>query len=68
MTEKPNPTKPTRGRPKKSAVTLGIKQTARISTKRAIKSVVSPNIKSPLAKLVITAALGAVAAYFINKQ
>lgn len=60
--------KRTRGRPKKSAVTLGVKQTARIASKRAIKSVISPNVKSPLAKLVITAALGAVAAYFINKE
>ena len=60
--------KPTRGRPRKSAVTLGVKQTARITSKRAIKSVISPNIKSPVLKLAIIAALGAVASYFINKE
>ena len=65
MTEKPIP----KGRPKQSAVKLGVKQTARIATRRTIKSAIqSSPIKSPLAKLVITAALGAVAAYFINRK
>ena len=60
--------KPTRGRPRKSAVTLGVKQTARITTKRAIKDNITSNIKNPLLKFVTIAALGAVASYFINKQ
>lgn len=55
-----------RGRPRKSAVTLGVKQTARLTVRRAIKD----NIKTsnPLLTLVLVAGLGAVASYFINKQ
>jgi hypothetical protein len=60
--------KPTRGRLRKSAVTLGVKQTARIASKRAIKNNLTVNIKNPLLKFVAIAALGAVASYFINKQ
>lgn len=61
------PRKPRATKPKQSAVKLGVKQTARIASKRAIKSSVS-SVQSPLAKLILTAALGAVAAYFINKE
>lgn len=63
---KPAKVSKARGRPKKSAINLGIKQTARITAKRAIKD----NIKTsnPLLTLVLVAGLGAVASYFINKQ
>lgn len=65
-TNKPPKASNSRGRPKKSAIKLGIKQTARITAKRAIKD----NIKTsnPLLTLVLVAGLGAVASYFINKQ
>lgn len=55
-----------RGRPRQSTTKLGVKQTARITAKRAIKD----NIKTsnPLLTLVLVAGLGAVASYFINKQ
>ena len=55
-----------RGRPKKSTIELGVKQAARLTARRAIKD----NIKTsnPLLTLVLVAALGAVASYFINKQ
>ena len=58
-------TKP-RGRPKTSAAKLALKQTARITAKRAIKSSITTS--NPLLKLVLVAGLGAVASYFINKQ
>lgn len=55
-----------RGRPRKSPIELGVKQTARLTAKRAIKD----NIKTsnPLLNLILVAGLGAVASYFINKQ
>lgn len=58
--------KPKRGRPPKSAITLGLKQTARVTAKRTIKSSITTT--NPLLKLVLIASLGAVASYFINKQ
>jgi hypothetical protein len=61
------PKEPTTNR-KQPAVKLGIKQTARITSKRAIKDNLTANIKNPLLKFVTIAALGAVASYFINKQ
>ena len=59
-------TSKSRGRPRKSAVTLGVKQAARLTARRAIKD----NIKTsnPLLNLVLIASLGAVASYFINKK
>lgn len=59
-------TKPKRGRPPKSAINLGLKQTARVASKRAIKSTITTT--NPLLKLVLIASLGAVASYFINKS
>ena len=55
-----------RGRPRKSAIELSVKQTARLTARRAIKD----NIKTsnPLLNLVLIASLGAVASYFINKK
>lgn len=57
-----------RGRPPKSAVTLGVKQSARIASKRVIKDVVNSNVANPLTKVIAVAALGAIASYFINKK
>lgn len=59
-------TKPKRDRPPKSAINLGLKQTARVASKRAIKSSITTT--NPLLKLVLIASLGAVASYFINKH
>ena len=55
-----------RGRPRKPTIELGVKQTARLTAKRAIKSSITTS--NPLLKLVLVAGLGAVASYFINKQ
>ncbi len=58
-----------RGRPpRQSAVKLGIKQSARIASKRAIKDVVNSNVANPLTKVIAVAALGAIVSYFINKK
>ena len=57
-----------RGRPRKSAVTLGVKQSARIASKRVIKDVVNSNVSNPLMKVILIASLGALASYFINKK
>lgn len=59
------PTK-SKGRPRQSTTKLGVKQTARLTTRRAIKD----NIKTsnPLLNLILVAGLSAVASYFINKQ
>lgn len=53
---------------KQSSVTLGVKQAARVKTRRLAKDVVGSKISNPLLKVVALAALGAVASYFINKQ
>lgn len=63
-----NPTPKPRGRPKKSAIDLGIKQTARVSARRAIRSTIGQTAISPLLKLALIAAVGAVASHFINKK
>lgn len=55
-----------RGRPRKSAIELGVKQTARLTARRAIKDTIKTS--NPLLSLVLVAGLGAVASYFINKQ
>lgn len=59
-------TSKSRGRLRKSAIELGVKQAARLTARRAIKD----NIKTsnPLLNLVLIASLGAVASYFINKK
>ena len=62
-----NPTpKAPRGRPKKSAIELGAKQTARVSARRAIKSTINQSSLHPIAKLAATASIGAIICYFIN--
>ena len=66
MSKTSAPVKAPRGRPKKSAIALGAKQTARVSARRAIKSTIGQTSMPPIAKLAATAAIGAIIAYFIN--
>ena len=65
-TNKPTKITKPRGNPRQSTAKLGIKQTVRLTARRAIKD----NIKTsnPLLNLILVAGLGAVASYFINKQ
>ena len=51
-----------------SSAKLGFKAAARIQTRRLAKDVVRSKISNPLLKVVVLAAFGAVASYFINKQ
>ena len=53
---------------RQSSAKLGIKAAARIQTRRLAKDVVKSKISNPLLKIVVLAAFGAVASYFINKQ
>ena len=55
-----------RGRLRKSSIELGVKQTARLAARRAIKDTIKTS--NPLLNLILVAGLGAVASYFINKQ
>lgn len=55
-------------KPRQSAAKLGLKQTARITSRRAVKSVVSNNTTNPLIAAILIAGLGALTSYFINKQ
>ena len=57
-----------KGRPRKSVTELGLKQTARIAARRAIKDTVTSNVTNPAAKLVLIAGLGALVTYFLNKK
>ena len=68
MKSNQTPTKKPKGRPRKSATELGLKQTARIAAKRAIKDTVTSNVTNPAAKLVLIAGLGALVTYFLNKK
>lgn len=64
---KPAPSKPTRGRPKKAATTIGVQKTTKVATTRIIKEAVS-SVSHPLARVALVAALGAIASYFIYKK
>lgn len=55
-------------KPRQSSVKLGAKTAARIKSRRLVKDVVGSKISNPLLKVVVVAALGALASYFINKQ
>ena len=55
-----------RGRPRKSATQIGANKTIKAASNRIIKDTV--NVSSPLAKVAIVAALGAVVSYFLNKR
>lgn len=59
--------KPARGRPKKSATAIGIQKTAKIATTKIIKDTTN-SVRHPLARIVLVAALGALASYFIYKK
>lgn len=63
-----NPRKPRVPKAKQSATTLGLKQTARIAGKRAVKDIVGSKISNPLIKVATIAALGAIISYFVNKK
>lgn len=67
MLSKPTPSKPTKGRPRKTATTIGIQKTAKVATTRIIKDATS-SVSHPLARVVLVAVLGAVASYFIYKK
>ena len=66
-TPKPAVTPPKIRKPRQSAVKLGAKQTARITSKRAIKDVIKSKTTNPLLAAALIAAVGAVASYYINK-
>ena len=66
-TPKPAVTPPKTRKPRQSAVKLGAKQTARITSKRAIKDVIKSKTTNPLLAAALIAAVGAVASYYINK-
>ena len=67
--EKPQPSvPPKRGRPKKSAITLGINQTARIQSKRVIKDMVNGTNLNPALKLALISGIGVLVSYIISKR
>jgi len=57
-----------RGRPRKSAVTLGAKTTVRTTAKRAIKDSVNSAIPNKLLAGAIIAGLGAIVSFYLNKK
>lgn len=63
---KSNESKP-KGRPRKASTTIGIQKTAKVAVTRAIKSA-TQSISNPLTKVILVAALGALASYFIYKE
>lgn len=60
--------KPKRGRPKKSAVQIGIDSTIRTTSKRIIADNISKTQLNPLIKIGLIAALTAVLSHVINKK
>ena len=67
-TEKPAVQKMPKGRPRKSAITLGAKATARTTAKRAIKDSVNSVVPNKLLAGVLIAGLGAIISFYLNKR
>lgn len=63
--EKPAVPRIPKGRPRKSAITLGAKATTRITAKRAIKDSVNSVVPNKLLAGVLVAGLGAIVSFFI---
>lgn len=57
-----------RGRPRKSAIKIGIEHSAKTQTRRLAKDLVNKTSLHPLAKTAIIGAIGALITYFVNKK
>ena len=59
---------PKKGRPKKSAIELGAKQSARIASRRIVSDTIKQTSLHPALKLALISGIGALASYFISKR
>ena len=57
-----------RGRPRKSAIKIGVEHSAKTQTRRLAKDLVNKTSLHPLAKVAIIGAIGAFASYFIKMK